>query len=117
MYCEIEYEPIKSLPDDEWYDETVKMLCEKINGESKKKNFDSYCHVANKLKCEKDFISKLGGYPNWLQGDATPDDKDYQFLFQIDSEDEAGLHWVDCGMVYVFYNPKTKDIIFEIQYC
>ncbi|MCL2187040.1 MAG: DUF1963 domain-containing protein, partial [Treponema sp.] len=63
MYCEIEYEPIKSLPDDEWYDETVKMLCEKINGESKKKNFDSYCHVANKLKCEKDFISKLGGYP------------------------------------------------------
>jgi len=117
MYCEIEYEPIKSLPDNEWYDETVEMLCEKLNGESKKKNFDSYNFIAEKLNCEQDFCSQLGGYPVWVQGDATPDDKDYQLLFQIDSEDEAGLHWVDCGMVYVFYNPKTKDIIFEIQYC
>jgi len=117
MYCEIKYEPIKSLPDSEWYDETVEMLCEKLDGESKKKNFDSYNFIAEKLNCEQDFCSQLGGYPQWLQGDATPDNKDYQLLFQLDSEDEAGLHWVDCGIIYVFYNPKTKETIFEIQYC
>jgi len=117
MYCEIEYEPIKSLPDNEWDDETVEMLCEKLDGESKMKNFDSYNFIAEKLNCEQDFCSQLGGYPQWLQGDATPDDKDYQLLFQLDSEDEAGLHWVDCGIIYVFYNLKTKETIFEIQYC
>ena len=117
LYCEIEYEAIKSLPDDEWYDKTVKMLCEKLNGESKKKNFDSYNFIKEKLSCEQDFCSQLGGYPRWLQGDDTPKDNDFQLLFQLDSEDEAGLHWVDCGLVYVFYNPKTKETVFEIQYC
>ena len=99
------------------------MLCEKIDGEcasgrcGKKKNFDSYNFVAEKFKCDQDFITKLGGYPNWLQGDGTPEGGDFQLLFQLDSEDEAGLHWVDCGLVYVFYNPKTKETVFEIQYC
>jgi len=129
MYCEIEYKQIKSLPDDyysysnESSDKTVEMLCEKLDGEfasggrGKKKNFDSYNFIAEKLNCEQDLCSQLGGYPQWLQGDGTPEDKDFQLLFQIDSEDEAGLHWVDCGLVYVFYNPKTKETYFEIQYC
>ena len=123
LYCEIEYKPIKSLPDDyysyskESSEKTVEMLCEKLDGESKKKNFDSYKFIAEKLNCEQDFCSQLGGYPQWLQGDGTPKDKDFQLLFQIDSEDEAGLMWVDCGLIYVFYNPKTKETYFEIQYC
>jgi len=117
IYCEIEYETIKSLPEDAWYDETVKMLSEKLNGESRKKHFGSYGYVAEKLNCTIDFMSQLGGYPKWLQGDGTPKDKDFQLLFQLDSDDEAGLHWVDVGLVYVFYNPKTKETVFEIQFC
>jgi len=120
VYCEIEYKAVKSLPCWEYSEENdklIEMLCGKLDGESKKKNFDSYNFVAEKLNCDQDLITKLGGYPNWLQGDGTPEDKDFQLLFQLDSEDEAGLHWVDCGLVYVFYNPKTKETVFEIQYC
>ncbi|MDR0502057.1 MAG: DUF1963 domain-containing protein [Treponema sp.] len=120
LYCEFECKAIKSLPCWKYSNEcneTVEMFCEKLDGESKDKNFDSYNFVAEKLGCEQDFITKLGGYPNWLQGDGSPKNKDFQLLFQLDSEDEAGLHWVDVGLVYVFYNPKTKKFIFEIQYC
>jgi len=39
--------------------------------------------------------------------------KGFDFIFQIDSEDEAGIMWSDCGMVHVFYNSKTKQFIFE----
>ena len=111
LYCEIEYEAIKTLPYWNDYDKTVEMLSYMLDGD------ESYETVAEKLSCNQEFCSQLGGYPHWLQGDGTPDDKDFQLLFQLDSEDEAGLHWVDCGLVYVFYNPKTKETYFEIQFC
>jgi uncharacterized protein YwqG len=30
-----------------------------------------------------------------------------KLLLQIDSEDDADLMWGDCGIVYVFYDPKS----------
>jgi len=113
-YCEIEYETIKTLPheyDLEAVDKNADMLCQILDEE------DPYFKIAEKLNVNHDLHSQIGGYPDWLQGSAYPDDTDYIFLFQIDSEGEAGLHWVDCGLVYAFYNPKTKETIFELQCC
>ncbi|MGC4041524.1 MAG: DUF1963 domain-containing protein [Flavobacterium sp.] len=48
----------------------------------------------------------------------TPEDKNgrkSELLFQIDSEDEAGLLWGDVGLVYVFYDSLDKSITFELQ--
>jgi uncharacterized protein YwqG len=32
-----------------------------------------------------------------------------KLLFQIDSEDNAGLMWGDTGLIYVFYDEETKS--------
>ena len=131
-YCEIEFVPIKSLPDEDYlydYSEEASSLSVRINGAHPMKKvksngriyeqytFNSYWHLIKKLNVEMmGDGSLLGGYAWPTQGDPTPEDKDFVMLFQIDSEDEAGLHWVDMGRVYAFYNPKTKEICFEIQF-
>ena len=71
IYCEIEYEAIKSLPD-------IDMLV--------------YNYIVKKLNIEIDFRSQLGGYHKTLQNDVKPNNNDFQLLFQIDSEEEVG--WI-----------------------
>jgi uncharacterized protein YwqG len=98
-YCEIEYESIKSLPDWVW------------------QNFDE---VADKLMGENSAEigakrNQLGGYAQWIQNDESPDEKDFQLLFQIDSEKKAGLSWGDCGKIYVFYDSKNKIFEYILQ--
>ena len=61
------------------------------------------------------FCSQVGGRPRWLQGDISPND--FQFLFQLDCETEAGLYWGDVGMVYAYYDPNTKETWFDLQSC
>jgi len=121
LYCEIEFVPIKSLPEDlQSYNESAYSLSCKIDEahlQSNNRRFNSYWHIIDKLKVEMvNDGSQIGGYCWPTQGDPTPDDRDFVLLFQIDSEDEAGLHWVDMGRVYAFYNPKTKKVLFEIQF-
>jgi len=111
-YCEIQYENIKTLPheqDLEFFSEAAEMFTLMINVKS------PYYKVAEKLKAAHSMQSQIGGYPDWLQGGRYPEDKDFILLFQLDSEDEAGFMWGDCGLIYVFYNPKTKEIIFELE--
>ena len=38
-----------------------------------------------------------------------------KLLFQIDSEDNAGLMWGDVGLIYVFYDNETQKIEFILQ--
>ena len=64
---------------------------------------------------KRSFYSHAGGQPVWLQGNDSPKNKGFQFLFQIASEDEAGLMWSDMGTVYAFYNPGTKETWFTLQ--
>jgi uncharacterized protein YwqG len=100
-YCEIEYVAKKSLPDiDLGIDEAT-----------------IYYQIVKNLNVDFNFCSQLGGYPKKLQTEASPKNKDFQLLFQIDSESEAGLMWSDCGLVYAFYNKKTKETIFDIRFC
>ena len=116
-YCEIEFEPKKSLPD--WqeigtYDENIEMLSCVLDEENP---WNNYQRIVEKLIGEQDIKSQLGGYAQWIQGDNNPEDKRIQLLFQIDSEDDAGLMWGDVGLIYVFYNNRNKSIEYVLQCC
>jgi len=118
-YCEISLETVKSLPD--WdgidtYCENAGNLSVALNPEDPSSH---YWQTSCKLIGEQRIKSQLGGYPHWLQGDNTPEKDNFDFLFQLDSlEDEVeGLYFGDCGVVYVFYNNKSKEFEFIMQCC
>lgn len=117
-YCEISFRSTKSLPDWEGIDlhcnNASKLSCVLNENEP----WDSYDQVVTKLIGEQDYQSQLGGYPKWVQGESTPQDKEgnpMKLLFQIDSEDNAGLMWGDVGLIYVFYDEKSESIEFTLQ--
>lgn len=117
-YCEIDLQPIKSLPNWEGIDKhdynASKLSC--ILNEDQP--WDAYQQIVLKLTGEQEYQSQLGGYPKWVQGEGTPTDSKgtpMKFLFQIDSEDKAELMWGDVGLIYVFYNEETDHIEFSLQ--
>lgn len=118
-FCSITFENKKSLPNWESIDdyaEGYSDLAEAIDDEDP---WEVHNEVVLKFTGNDDYQSQLGGYPRWVQGDGTPEDqksgRKYELLFQIDSEDNAGLMWGDAGLVYVFYDSVDKKISFELQ--
>jgi len=114
-YCEIEYMSIQSLPD--WdglesYSKNASMLSCVLD---ENKPWRNYKEIAEKLVGEQEYRSQLGGYPQWVQGNESPKSKNYDLLFQIDSESDAGLMWGDCGLIYVFYNRENKTTEYLLQ--
>ena len=114
-YCEIKHKQIKSLPDwqglDVYSPNASKLSCV-LDEDEPWKNYDK---IAKKLVGEKEICSQLGGYAYWVQGDDNPGKDNFTFLFQIDSEDNAGLMWGDCGLIYVFYDARNKKTEFVLQ--
>ncbi len=117
-YCEISFNPTQTLPD--W--EGIDLHCNNASKLSCVLNEDepwgNYDQVVTRLIGEQDYQSQLGGYPKWVQGESTPVDNDgnpMNLLFQIDSEDNAGLMWGDVGLIYVFYDEKSEKIEFILQ--
>lgn len=117
-YCEVTFEAAKSLPDwegiDSYSEISSKLSCVLNENEP----WDSYQKVVEKLIGEQDYQSQIGGYPKWVQGESTPNKSNGEpmnLLFQIDSEDNAGLMWGDVGLIYVFYDETTKQIEFTLQ--
>jgi len=117
-YCAIAFKTVPSLPDwegiDRYSNEASKLSCI-LNEEEP---WDSYRQAVEKRIGEQDYQSQIGGYPNWVQGESTPDKKDgapMELLFQIDSEDNAGIMWGDVGLVYAFYDPASKQVEFTLQ--
>jgi len=118
-YCEIGFEKIKSLPDWEGLENhsanAQKLSCVLNEDEP----WDSYDQIRTKLiersqdTDEEIYISQIGGYPTWMQGDDKPESGD--FLLQIYSEDNANLMWGDAGLVYIFYDCETKKVEFILQ--
>jgi uncharacterized protein YwqG len=72
-----------------------------------------YDEIVQKLTGQEDYQSQLGGYPKWVQGESTPQNKDgeYRLLFQIDSEGQCRFYVGRCYPIYVFYDEKSKDTI------
>ena len=117
-YCLINCSATNSLPDWEGIDlhspPASKLSCALDENEP----WDSYDQVVEKLIGEQDYLSQLGGYPKWVQGEETPNDSNgnpMKLLFQIDSEDNAGLMWGDVGLIYVFYDESSEKIEFTLQ--
>lgn len=53
---------------------------------------------------------KLGGYPSTIQSGVTwPGSPDAKFAFQIDSDEKAGIGWVDSGVIYIGRSPDTDE--------
>lgn len=117
-FCKLEFKQTQTLPDWEGIDlfgnDASKLSC--VLNEDKP--WDSYDQIVSKLIGEQDYQSQLGGYPKWVQGESTPKDNEgnaMKLLFQIDSEDNAGLMWGDVGLIYVFYDEKSERIEFTLQ--
>src|SRR5688572_18157064 len=53
---------------------------------------------------------KLGGYPYFTQNDPrefeTYKGEEYRLLFQMDTDDEAGIMWGDCGVANFFISEQ-----------
>ncbi|ALJ00714.1 DUF1963 domain-containing protein [Rufibacter tibetensis] len=117
-YCGIELKPVKSLPDWEGislYNEPAVELSCTLNPDEPWESYDS---VVERLTGEQDYQSQLGGYPKWVQGEGTPKNEqggNMRLLFQLDSEENAGLMWGDVGLIYVFYDSATKKVEFTLQ--
>jgi uncharacterized protein YwqG len=117
-YCGIEFQEVKSLPDWEGIDlyepNASNLSCILDEDEP----WESYQKTVENLIGEQNYQSQLGGYPKWVQGESTPKNQNgenMKLLFQIDSEDNAGLMWGDVGLIYVFYDEATSKIEFSLQ--
>jgi uncharacterized protein YwqG len=115
-YCNIAYQDCLSLPDWEGmeiFEKDAWKLCAMTDNPWK-----NYEQAVTEIIGEQNYQSQLGGYPRWVQGEATPkstDGSNAKLLFQIDSEENVGLMWGDVGLVYVFYDEKSKKIDFRLQ--
>lgn len=117
-YCELVFHHSLSLPDWEGIDSYEQAASDLSCVLKEDEPWEHYDHARTKLIGEHDLQSQLGGYPQWVQGESTPKNKDgrlMKLLFQIDSEDNADLMWGDVGLIYVFYDEASGQIAFELQ--
>ena len=117
-YCDVRFTRGQSLPDWEGidlFDPAASDLSCVLNPDSP---WDCYQQAAQARVGDSEFGSQLGGYPQWIQGEDTPEADDGQpmkLLFQVDSSPQAGLMWGDAGLVYVFYDDTTGGVEFRLQ--
>lgn len=119
-FCQIKFKNVKSLPDWDGIDTYLSDFGNLDIFKNHEDPWDLYEQIVSNLIGEQDYQSQLGGYPKWVQGESTPEDKNgglMKLLFQIDSEEEAGLMWGDVGVIYVFYDEETERIEFTLQCC
>ena len=112
------FKSVESLPDWEGIDLYEKRTAKIAYILNDDEPWEAYDKVVEKLIGEQDYQSQLGGFPRWVQGESTPKNSDGEYmklLFQIDSEDNAGLMWGDVGLVYAFYDEETKRTEFSLQ--
>ena len=60
------------------------------------------------------YATKLGGWPSCVQSepwwDRRAEGKDFEFAFQIDSEEKANCWWGDNGVVYFARHKSNSDV-------
>ncbi|MDE2422162.1 MAG: DUF1963 domain-containing protein [Gammaproteobacteria bacterium] len=111
--CKVISSNVLVLPDWEGLDSVsteVGRLCSEIDDDSP---WEIYDEAVEKADCLNDYATLLGGYPRYVQGEASHKcsecKSEMEFFAQIDSEDEANIMWGDVGLVYFFRCPKHKD--------
>lgn len=118
-YCHIRYHHVKSLPDWEGLHNISPRLSKNAVQSFPDAPWNYYQKACKELGIEQEIGSALFGYPAWVQGDETPlaDGKALPLFLAIDSEEEAGIQWVDEGMVYLFYDKTRKEFYYRMQFC
>lgn len=119
-YCEIKFESIKSLPDWDGVNAKNEVVADFICKLNNDEQDEIYNEIVKELTGQDDFQSQIGGYPKWLQGENTPRNEkgdDLKLLIEMDSQDDAGVMWGDSGLLYFFYDEKSKKVEFELQCC
>lgn len=115
-FCNITFEKVKSLPDWEGiynWNENAEKLAITINED---KPWEAYDEAVKQLIGEQSYRSQLGGYPKWLQAEANPDTTaghPASLLFQLDSESQPGLNWIDTGLVYIFQDEDNTQFTLQ----
>jgi hypothetical protein len=71
---------------------------------------DSYYDII-----ENNYGHKLGGYATYCQSGVYFGD-DYEFVFQISSDEKANLNIVDNGNIYLAKNRKTEEWMYYIDF-
>ncbi len=114
-YCEISFKQIDSLPDWESLEsvpfDVSLLLNEDDDGEK-------YYEIYEELIGDSEMKSQIGGYPQFVQDDETPDTVEgepMEVLFQLVSEENPDIIWGDFGVALVFYDEKTNQIEFKFQ--
>lgn len=117
-HCNITTKAISTLPDWEgtilWCNNLAD-LSEQIDPE---RPWQNYMKAAAQVVGNTDYRCQIGGYPQWVQGNDTPLCKNgnpMKLLFQLDSDDNAGIMWGDMGLLYIFYNPNTLEMSLILQ--
>jgi len=108
-FCRIDFSYAKTLPDWEELNEHTPLAAKLSSVLDEEDPWVNYGDVVKELTGKNDFQSNFGGYPHWVQGNDTPHNeqgKELPLLFQLDSEENAGLMWGDCGLIYIFYDPE-----------
>ena len=101
----------------EYWSPRVEELCCQENPDEP---WEVYFAALEELGISGDVTSMFGGYPQWIQGDETPDcpecDERMQLMVQIASEEAAELMWGDAGAVYLFScpsHPEARRIVLQ----
>lgn len=106
--CPVQLEEMQSLPDWEWISRWIPEITE-VCKEIDEHPWEVYYEKVEELIGEQDFETFVGGYPRWVQGEATPKcnicSSRMLLLAQIDSEEKADIMWGDVGCAYLFYCP------------
>lgn len=74
-----------------------------------------YEDAVEQLVGEQDYYSRVGGYPEWIQDDETPDGM--ILLAQVESEEDADISWGDAGCAYLFVSQTTPHASRLIVQC
>lgn len=118
--CKVTTSTVEVLPDWESIDSASKEvsdLCCKMNDDSP---WEEYEKAVERAGCLNDYATLLGGYPRFVQGEASPAcplcNEEMKFYAQVDSEDEANIMWGDVGLVYFFRCPEhINEFQLELQ--
>jgi uncharacterized protein YwqG len=118
--CEVQAERILSFPDWDGIDYWSSAVAEAAVKANPDEPWEAYNSTVEALGGFTDYATVVGGYPRWVQCEATPVcdvcERGMRFLAQIDTEDEASIMWGDVGCVYIFYCPEhPKETKMELQ--
>jgi uncharacterized protein YwqG len=118
--CEVLAERVLSFPDWDEIDSQSREAAEAATKANSDEPWEAYNSAVEALGGFTDYATVVGGYPRWVQGEATPDCEsckgEMRLLAQIDTEDEADIIWGDVGCVYIFYCPEhPKETKLELQ--